>query len=239
MHVGDGDLDQVVRIAQYAAVAAVEKALGKDMATRGGMRTASGTVTSVDRSGSGDCLVIPDGSEIEIGADVVCAQSLAPGDRVFMLMIPPSYAVVVGKPQGEPDYWHVVGDPEQVPYGTGWGPQTGSIYPDDPTAAVNAKLMFRKTGHYVEIRGACQRDSGGGTTIVNLPDGYRPRNNLRVPCFTQATGETTRRTPTTCRFDQTGDLIFSATGMTTTVATPNVDSASGGFLEIDFVYQWT
>jgi hypothetical protein len=93
--------DWIVKVAQTAAVEAVHAALAKNP----GMTARAGTVADIgDEEGSGitdpvvsQALVVPDGSDEPIEADSITAHPVRPGDRVYMLMVPPHGAVVIGR----------------------------------------------------------------------------------------------------------------------------------------------
>jgi hypothetical protein len=96
------------------------------------------------------------------------------GTRVTVLFAPPHQALMIGLPQHES--WFLVGSGGiAAPFSAGWGndPSTGNLDDDLP-----AKVMYRKYGNLVEVRGRALRTSGVGSQITILPIGYQPRNRV-------------------------------------------------------------
>lgn len=92
----------IVQIAQRAAIEAVQAIQARNP----GMTAGAGTVTdigenptpgAVDDPVANEAMVIPDGSELAVPADSVTAHPVRPGDRVYMLKVPPHGFVIIGR----------------------------------------------------------------------------------------------------------------------------------------------
>ena len=117
-----------------------------------------------------------------IGAQVL-ASTVFNGDRVMVMFVPPAGAFVVGRRGGDFGDWHVVGEEDEPPFEAGWGNLAGNVEVFDPAAGW-PKVMFRRIGRFVELRGRAYRSSGTGWHIFYLPDGYRPANYVVLPVVT-------------------------------------------------------
>jgi hypothetical protein len=116
-----------------------------------------------------------------IGAQVL-ASTVFNGDRVMVMFVPPAGAFVVGRRGGDFGDWHVVGEEDEPLFETGWGNLSSNVEVFDPAGW--PKVMFRRIGRFVELRGRASRISGTAWNIFVLPDGYRPANYVVLPVVT-------------------------------------------------------
>lgn len=140
-----------------------------------------GTVTETD-IGTFIHAVQLDADGVTVRVHDITHHGVSVGDRVTVLFAPPHQALIIGSPIHDP--WHVVGTNGQVPFGTGWGNNAADANALDISGFPHT--MFRREGRFVMVRGTAARASGSSIIIFTLPVGYRPRNNLMMPCATTA-----------------------------------------------------
>lgn len=126
-----------------------------------------------------------DTGSVTIRAHDITQLGVCVGDRVTVLFAPPHQALIIGSPRH--DSWHLVGTNGEVGWFPGWGNDGSSGNLD---TAFYPKVMFRRDGNFVQIRGSAVRTSGAFNQIFTLPIGYRPRNNLLVNALTSLAGHT-------------------------------------------------
>lgn len=105
------------------------------------------------------------------------------GGRVTVLFAPPHQAMIIGMPIH--DTWHLVGTLGNADFISGWGNDALSGQLD---TLEFPEAMYRRFGHWVEVRGGVVRTSGASNTFFVLPPGYRPRNNLTLQAMNALTG---------------------------------------------------
>lgn len=162
---------QLVAIIEAAAEAAVQRSLLTTITPiyRHGILTDLDLDTYIHQ-------VQMDGDSDSIPVHDITQLSPNLGDRVTVLFAPPHQAMIIGLPIH--DLWHVVGDPNEPDFATGWANEGGTVPLDQNN---NGFTSFRHWGNLVELRGFAHRSSGSGTTVYTLPEGYRPRNLLITP----------------------------------------------------------
>lgn len=123
------------------------------------------------------------------------------GGRVTVLFAPPHQAMIIGMPTH--DVWHLVGAQGNAAFNTGWGNDAAAGALD---TATQPQAMYRRWGHYVEVRGFVVRTSGASNTIWTMPEGYRPRNNIELQATNALTG------PELVVVEQDGDVTHPTGG---------------------------
>lgn len=172
-----------VWLTQSAAQVAVQRALTQTTAPT----VRHGTVVTVD-NGLFVHEVLMDAdtiANVTIRAHDITYMGVSKGQRVSVLFAPPHQALIIGSPVH--DYWHIVGNNGEAGWFPGWGHDSSSGGLD---SAFYPKVMFRKDGNWVMVRGTAVRSSGAFNQIFTLPVGYRPRNNLLLNALTSLAGHT-------------------------------------------------
>lgn len=144
------------------------------------MDTRRATVISVDPTNRVAVVqaVGPDGGPF--GALVAAPVTLWPGDVVQVLFVQPHGALILGRMHGDWDAWHTVGQDGEPPFGTGWGAEGTTTVPGYDGPPVPA---FTHRSGRVELRGWAERSSGTNDTVFQLPEQYRPENDLLIPAL--------------------------------------------------------
>lgn len=119
------------------------------------------------------------GGDVRIRAHDITDLGTGVGDRVTVLFAPPHQALIIGSPVHDP--WHSVGGNGEIPFTSGWGNNGTAGELDTSTYP---KVMFRRDGTWVHIRGSAENFSAITNTIFTMPTGYRPRNSLILPSVT-------------------------------------------------------
>lgn len=162
-------------LTQTAAQVAVQRAL-----TNTNMPTIRhGTVVRVDYGVFIHEVQLDEPGGVSIRAHDVTILGVGLGDRVTVLFAPPHQALIIGSPVH--DAWHLVGTNGNIPFTTGWGNNGTAGELDTQNYP---KVMFRRDGTFVHIRGSAENFSAVTNTIFTMPEGYRPRNSLILTCCT-------------------------------------------------------
>lgn len=180
------------------------------------------TITTV--SPSRDIVTIRDDAELEgedYGATLIAPTSVMVGDRVMVHYCPPHGAFVVGILRGGYMPWQqvYVGDGEPGSFQGGWTNEIGSADVLDTDSF--AFCAYRRFQGMVELRGRVVRISGVNGTVFNLPDGFRPRNDLMIPVLVGPTSAPVM-----------GIIQIFRSGSVNSIA-GNVDTGTNGMIQFD------
>jgi hypothetical protein len=167
------DAHQVLLEATMAATQA-----GRDAARDLAHETRPGVVLEVDPTNT-IAIVQADGPEGDVsgghGAAIVAPVTLRIGDRVMLLFTGTSpKCFVIGRLSGDWDPWHIVDNEGEPQFMNGWGNSAGTTFPGQNG---RAQVMFTMRSGRVELRGQCERASGGAD-IFTLPEYAWPENDL-------------------------------------------------------------
>lgn len=190
------DPASLVDLIETAAKAAVQRSLLETVVPI----IRHGTVIAIDiNKFIHDVQMDGDSSTIQVH-DILQFSSYV-GARVTVMFAPPHQAMIIGQPIH--DEWHRVGASNEIPFNTGWGNDPGAGNLDTATFPFT---MFKRVGNWVELRGYALRTSGSSNTILTMPVGYRPRNNLTFVGLNGLTGHEG------LWLEQDGELIHPAGG---------------------------